>query len=182
MNRVKRNAHRFCTAAIFAGTAFGAGAVTQEEAQRLDTAYPPGSVVVCRSDLPAAAKSAEHTTVVTRGKVLARHDNLTGFDTEVAWLNEGTGAKVMALTFRSSERAVPAGVYLRIEPDRMVLTVPGAPPETVKNVLNSFRVAMAGEEHYSPYSDTDITNFPSYVTHKPGEPAAWCSKEEPAHE
>ncbi|CAH0492068.1 unnamed protein product [Peronospora farinosa] len=182
MNRVKRNAHRFCTAAIFAGTAFGAGAVTQEEAQRLDTAYPPGSVVVCRSDLPAAAKSAEHTTVVTRGKVLARHDNLTGFDTEVAWHNEGTGAKVMALTFRSSERAVPAGVYLRIEPDSMVLTVPGAPPETVKNVLNSFRVAMAGEEHYSPYSDTDITDFPSYVTHKPGEPAAWCSKEEPAHE
>jgi hypothetical protein len=40
MNRVKRNAHRFCTAAIFAGTAFGAGAVTREEAQRLDTAYP----------------------------------------------------------------------------------------------------------------------------------------------
>lgn len=182
MNRVKRNAHRFCTAAIFAGTAFGAGAVTREEAHRLDTAYPPGSVVVCRSDLPAAAKSAEHTTVVTRGKVLARHDNLTDFDTEVAWLNEGTGAKAMALTFRSSERAVPAGVYLRIEPDSMVLTVPGAPPETVKNVLNSFRVAMAGEEHYSPYSDTDITDFPSYVTHKPGEPAAWCSKEESAHE
>ncbi|AYP25825.1 hypothetical protein D0A61_23310 (plasmid) [Pantoea agglomerans] len=81
MNRVKRNAHRFCTAAIFAGTVFSAGAVTRGEAQRLDTAYPlpPGSVVVCRSALPADAKSAEHITVVTRGKVLARHDNLTDY-------------------------------------------------------------------------------------------------------
>lgn len=79
MNRVKRNAHRFCTAAIFAGTAFSAGAVTWGEAKRLHTAYPPGSVVVCCSALPADAKSAEHLTVVTRGKVLARHDNLTDF-------------------------------------------------------------------------------------------------------
>ena len=182
MNKMKCIARGCCAAAAFASTVFGAGAATREEAQRLDTAYPPGSVVVCRSHLPAGAKSAEHTTVVTRGKVLARHDNLTDFDTEVAWLNEETGAKAMALTFRSTERAIPAGVYLRIEPDSMVLTVPGAPPETVKNGLNSFRVAMAGKEHYSPYSDTDITDFPSYVTHKPGEPAAWCSKEESAHE
>lgn len=79
MNRVKRNAHRFCTAAIFAGTAFSAGAITRGEAQRLDTAYPPGSVVVCRSALPVDAKSAEHITVVTRGKVLARYDNLTDY-------------------------------------------------------------------------------------------------------
>jgi hypothetical protein len=114
--------------------------------------------------------------------VLARHGNLTDFDTEVAWLNEGTGARAMALTFRSTERAVPASVYIRIVPDSMVLTVPGAPPETVKTALNNFRVAMASAEQYSSYSDTDITDFPSFVTQKPGEPAARCNKEEPAHD
>lgn len=103
-------------------------------------------------------------------------------DTEVAWINEGTGARAMVLIFRSTERAVPAGVYIRIDPDSMVLTVPGAPHETVKNALNSFRVAMASTEQYSSYSDTDIMDFPSFMTHKPGEPAARCSKEESAHE
>lgn len=179
---MKRVAREWCAAAVFASTAFGAGAATREEAQRLNAAYPPGSVVVCRSDLPADTNSALHTTVVTRGKVLARHNNLTDFETEVAWLNEDTGTRAMTLTFRSTERAGPAGVYLRIDPDSMALVVPGAPPETKENALNSFRVSMASAELYSPYSDTDITDFPSYVTHKPGEPVAHCSKEESAHE
>ncbi|WP_033792508.1 hypothetical protein [Pantoea septica] len=182
MNKMKRIARSCCAAAAFASTVLGAGAATREEAQRLDAAYPPGSVIVCRSGMPADARPTGIAEVVTRGKVLARHVNLTDFDTEVAWLNESTGARAMTLTFRSTERAGPAGVYLRIDPDSMALSVPGAPPETVENSLNGFRVGMASAEHYSPYSDTDITDFPSFVTHKSGEPAARCSKEEPAHE
>lgn len=88
----------------------------------------------------------------------------------------------MTLTFRSTERAGPAGVYLRIDSDSMALAVPGASPETVKTALNGFRTGRAGAEHYNPYSDTDITDFPSFMTHKSAEPVARCSKEEPAHE
>ena len=182
MNRMKRTARGWCAAAVFTSLAFGAGAATREEAQRLDTAYPPGCVVVCRSDLPADTNSALHTTVITRGKVLTRHDNLTDFDTEVAWMNEDTGTRAMTLTFRSTERAGPAGVYVRIDPNSMALVVPGAPPETKENALNGFRVSMASAELYSLDSDTGITDFPSFVTHKSGQPVAHCSKEESAHE
>lgn len=182
MNRMKTIVRVYCATAAFASTAFGAGAATREEAQRLDAAYPPGSVVVCRSDLPADARPTGIAAVVSRGKVLARHDNLTDFDTEVAWLNESTGDRAMTLTFRSTERAEPTGVYLRIDPDSMALAVPGAPTETVQNALNGFRASMASADQFSPYSHTDITNFPSFVTHKPGEPVARCSKEEPVHE
>ncbi|MEM6159345.1 hypothetical protein AAH446_02085 [Erwinia sp. P6884] len=181
MDNMKRMAHGFYVAVIFAGATSGAGAATYEEMQRLDAAYPPGSVVVCRSDMQADAMLPGRTTVVTRGKVIARHNNLTDFDVTIAWLNEYVAGQAMTLTFRSTERAERAGVYLRIDPDSMALSVPGARPETVKQVLNGFKTGLAGAEHYSPYSESDITDFPSYVTHKPGEPPALCSKEESAH-
>lgn len=46
----KNRIQTFCWMA--AATSSMASAATYEEMQRLDAAYPPGSVVVCRSDLP----------------------------------------------------------------------------------------------------------------------------------
>lgn len=75
--------------------------------------------------------------------MLAHHNNLTDFDTEITWLNDDMGGRAMTLTFRSTERGGSAGVYLHIVPDSMVLSVPVIPPGTVKSILNGFRVSIA---------------------------------------
>ena len=103
-------------------------------------------------------------------------------DTQVAWLIKGSDSNTMTLTFRSTERATPTSVYLHINLDTMTLVMPGAPDRTVKIMLVGFKTRLTSADQYSPYSDTDLTDFPSYVTHKTDESAARCSKEEPAHE
>jgi len=174
---MKRTAYLFCCAAMLAATSSRAGAATYEEVKRLDAAYPPGSVVICRSDLPGDSQMLRHTLTTTRGTVVARRNNITDFDVAVTWLTEGETGAGMTLTFRSTERAEKKGVYVRIDPDSMSLSLPGAREEEKKTVLDGFRDNFARTEHFGAYSETEITDFPSYVVRKPGEPPALCHKE-----
>lgn len=59
----------------------------------------------------------------------------------------------------------------------MAVLMPAVGPEGEKTVLEGFRRRLPAGEEFSLYSIVEITNFPSYVTHKPGEPPSSCHKE-----
>lgn len=70
---------------ITAVTSPVASAATYEEMQRLDTAYPLGSVVVCRSDLPGDGSVQPPTTMMVRGTVISQIKGLTTYDISATW-------------------------------------------------------------------------------------------------
>lgn len=119
------------------------------------------------------------TLVTTRGTVITRRNNLTDYDVKVTWLTEGANSSGMTLTFQSTERAEQSGVYLRIDPDTMAVSLPGASHEEKNNLLDGFRTRFGGSEHFASYTETEITDFPSYIYRKPGEPTAYCHKDSP---
>lgn len=55
--------------------------------------------------------------------------------------------------------------------------MPGAGHGTERTVLEGMRQRLPAEGEFSPDSKTKITDFPSYVVQKPGEPPAYCHKE-----
>jgi len=85
MKTVKGISSRLGIMVVFASTIYGAGAATREEMQRLDEAYPPGSVVVCHSDLPGDGKLSLPTTMISRGKVESRENGHTLYSVSVTW-------------------------------------------------------------------------------------------------
>ncbi|MDX5628410.1 MULTISPECIES: hypothetical protein [unclassified Brenneria] len=177
MRKMNRTGCAICLAALLAATTPDVGAATYQEILRLAEAYPPGSVVVCRSDLPGDGKMRLPTTQITRGKVIARRNNLTDFDAVVTWRPKGENGKELTLTFRATERTERTGRYTRIDTDSMAVSQVGAPPAEEKIILDGFRSRSDGTEKFSPYTNIEITVFPSYIIRNQGETPAYCHKE-----
>jgi len=78
------------------------------------------------------------------------------------------------MTQRSDEK----GQYSKIDPDSMTVSMPGATPETEQAVLQGFRKQFTADESFAPYSQIEITDFPSYISRNPGEPPTYCHKEQ----
>ena len=165
-----------CGAAV---TASVGRAASYEERQRLDAAYPPGSVVVGKSELPGDGNGQPPTSTTARGTGISQTKGLTTYDISVTWAPEGSSG--MTLTYRVSQRSVRSGQYSRIDPTRMSVSMPAAGPEGEKTVLEGFRSRFATGESFTPYSQTEITDFPNYITRNPGEPPVYCRQENPSH-
>ncbi|WP_261866098.1 hypothetical protein [Pectobacterium carotovorum] len=177
MSNMNRTGYAIGLTILLTRTIPDAGAATYSEILRLTEAYPPGSVIVCRADLLGDGKTLLPTTLTTRGTVVARRNNFTDFDVAVTWLPKIENSKELTLTFRATERSERTGQYTWIDTDSMAVSLAGAQPEEKKLILNGFRSRSDGTEKFSPYTNIEITTFPSYLTRNPGEPTAYCHKE-----
>ncbi|QHM74066.1 hypothetical protein [Mixta intestinalis] len=177
INRIRRIARGCCAVAALSGAASDAGAATREEVQRLDAAYPPGSVVVCRADLPGDGRDRLPTRLESRVIVVTRTADQTVGRGTVSWITGGHTSPGLTLTFTVTQRKSESGYYSRIDPASMVVSMPGAGPEGEKLVLDGMRQRLPAGEEFAPFSQTEITDFPSYITRKPGEPPIYCHKE-----
>lgn len=160
--------------------ASGACAATYEEMQRLEAAYPPGSVVICKSETPGDGKVQKPTTMTARGTVVSQERGLTTYDISVTWLPDGSSTGMM-LAYKMSQRSDSNGQYSRIDPASLSVSMPGAGPEGEKAVLEGFRTRFAAGESFAPYTQTEITDFPDYITRNPGEPPVCCHQELRTH-
>lgn len=160
--------------------ASGAGAATYEEMQRLEAAFPPGSVVICKSDTPGDGKFKKPTTMTARGTIVSQKRGLTTYDISATWLPEGSRTG-MTLVYRMSQRSDGNGQYSRIDPASLSISMSGAGPEGEKAVLEGFRTRFAAGESFAPYSQTEITDFPDYITRNPGEPPVYCHQDHLTH-
>lgn len=184
MKTVKGISSRLGIMVVFASTIYGAGAATREEMRRLDEAYPPGSVVVCHSDLPGDGKLSLPTTMISRGKVESRENGHTLYSVSVTWQTQGakeSDAGDLTLTFLMNQRSDEKGQYSFIDPESMAVSMPAAGPAGEEAVLKGFRSRFGGTENFSPYSQTEITEFPAYITRNPGEAPSYCRKEVREH-
>lgn len=159
-----------------AATASHAGAATYEEAAHLDDAYPPGSTEVCIQNLPRDAKNILPTRLEVRATIISRTADLTTGRGIVTWITHGSTAPGLTLTYTFKQRENGSGYYSRIDPASMAVSMPAVGPEGEKNVLESFRRRMPAGEEFAPFSQIEITDFPSYVVRKPGEPVSYCHK------
>ncbi len=178
MSNMNRTGCMIGLTVLLASTTSDADAATYQEILRLTEAYPPGSVVVCCTDLPGDGKALLPTILITRGTVIARRNNLTDFDVAVTWLPKSENSKELTLKFRATERTERTGQYTRIYTDSMEVSLAGARPEEEQTILDGFRSRSDGDEKFSPYTNIEITDFPSYLTLTPGEPTAYCHKDE----
>lgn len=177
MKCFNRLIHRLLFVTVLAGaTPLVSDAATYEEAQRLDTAYPVGSEVVCRADLAGDGQHLLPMTLITRAVVSARDSQHVVYDVSVAWLTAASASGGLTLRFRMTQRSDETGHYSTIDPDSMAVVMPGVGPEGENTILQGFRARLTGDEQFAPYSQIDITDFPSYVIHKPGDPPSYCHK------
>ena len=156
---------------------FVANAATLAEVDRLNAAYPPGSVILCLSELPGDGKDIKPTTLTVRAKVDEREENRAVYHTSITWLAAGSSAG-LTLAYRMTLHGDETGQYSKIDPDSMQVTLPGASPETEKIILQGFRERLTADESFVPYSQIEITDFPSYISHNPGQPPSYCHKEQ----
>jgi len=154
-----------------------AGAATNEEMTRLEAAYPAGSVVICRQDLPGDGMARLPTRLEVHGTVLNREADLTTGQGIATWRTHGSASPGLTLTFVVTQRKSGSGYYSRIDPASMAVSMPAVGPEGEKNVLEGFRRRLPAGEEFAPFSETEITDFPSYVVRKPDEPPSYCHKE-----
>ncbi|EBG0675821.1 hypothetical protein GZD23_004037 [Salmonella enterica subsp. enterica] len=167
-------------AGILATTTAMADAATREEMQQIDAAYPPGSVVVCRSDIPGDGKFSYPTTMLTRGKVISAGQDRVTYDVSITWHTKNTPARAdtdLTLTFRMQQRSDEKGQYTLIDTDSMAVSMPAAGAAGEAVTLDGFRRRFGGKENFTPYSQFEITTFPAYITHNPGEAPLYCHKE-----
>lgn len=167
----------FCCIVLLAGISSRADAATYLEASRLDDAYPPGSTEVCIQDLPGDGNNILPTRFEVRGKVISRTTAHTIYRATAAWISQGDNVPGLTLTYTFTQRKDEMGHYSIVDPASMSVTMPGAGPGAEKTVLEGMRQRLSVGEQFSPYSETEITDFPSYVAHKPGEPPIYCHKE-----
>jgi len=154
-----------------------AGAATNEEMTRLEASYPPRSVVICRQDLPGDGMARLPTRLEVRGTVLSREADLTTGQGIATWTPHGSVRPGLTLTFTVTQRKSGSGYYSRIDPASMAVSMPAAGPEGEKTVLEGMRQRLPADEEFAPFSETEITDFPSYVVRKPDEPPSYCHKE-----
>lgn len=113
---------------ITALTVSVASAATYEEMQRLDVAYPPGSVVVCRADILGDGKNEPPTAMTFRGTIVSQTKDLTIYDISVTWLAEGSSSGMM-LAYRLSQRSDKNGLHSRTDPASLSVSMPGQVPK-----------------------------------------------------
>lgn len=169
---------------VLLSTASAVYAATREEMQRLDAAYPPGSVVVCHSDLPGDGKLSLPATMFSRGKVESKVNGHTLYNVSVTWRiknEKKSDAGDMTLTFLMTQRNDEKGQYSLIDPESMAVSMPAAGPAGEEALLKGFRSRFGGTESFTPYSQTEITEFPAYITRNPGEAPSYCHKEGKDH-
>lgn len=184
MYRAKGNIRDLGIMAVLVCTTYGTCAATREEMQQLDAAYPPGSVVICHTDLPGDGKLSLPTTMSSRGKVGSRENGHTLYDVSVTWHSKGAKEGVagdMTLSFRMTQRSDEKGQYSLIDPESMAVSMPTAGPAAEKTILEGFRRRFGGTENFTPYSQIEITEFPAYITHEPGEAPSYCRREVHEH-
>jgi len=143
---------------------------------RLEAAYPPGSVVICRQDLPGDGMARLPTRLEVRGTVLSRKADLATGQGIATWTTRGSDTPALTLTFAGTQRKCGSGYYSRIDPDSMVVSMPVAGPEGEKTVLEGMRQRLPAGEEFAPFSQTEITDFHSYVVRKPDDPPSYCHK------
>jgi hypothetical protein len=153
-----------------------AGAATNEEMGRLDEAYPRGSVVICRQDLPGDGMVRLPTRLEIRETVISRKADLTTGRGVATWITHDSTAPGLTLTYTFRQRKNGSSYYSRSDPASMVVSMPAVGPEGEKTVLEGFRRRLPAGEEFSPFSQIEITDFPSYVVRKPGEPVSYCQK------
>lgn len=112
--------------------------------------------------------------MTVRGTVISQIKGLTTYDISATWAPEGGSG--MMLTY--SDRT---GQYSRIDPTSMSVSMPAAGPEGEETVREGFRSRFATGESFIPYSQTEITDFPNYITRNPGESPVYCRQENPSH-
>lgn len=152
-------------------------AATYEEASRLDDAYPPGSTQVCIKNLPGDGKNILPTRLEVRGTVMSRTAAHTVYRATAAWTPQGKTVPGLTLSYTLTQIKDEAGYYSIVDPASMSITMPGAGAGTEKTVLEGMRQRLPAGEEFTPYSITEITDFPSYVAHRPDEPLTYCHKE-----
>ncbi|SNY79788.1 hypothetical protein [Enterobacter sp. CC120223-11] len=165
---------------VIAGTVSMAGAATRKEMQQIDAAYPPGSVVVCHSDIPGDGKLNYPTTMLSRGTVTSTGQGRTIYDVSVTWRMKSQAGRAdtdLTLTFKMHQRSDATGQYTLIDRDSMAVSMPAAGPASEAIALDGFRRRFGGTENFTPYSQFEITTFPSYINHTPGEAPMYCHKE-----
>ncbi len=64
-----------------------------------------------------------------------------------------------------------------IDPKSMAVSMPAVGPAGEEAVLKGFRSRFGGTENFTPYSQTEITEFPAYITRNPGEAPSYYRKE-----
>lgn len=152
-------------------------AASYEEIEQLNSAYPAGSVIVCRADLPGNGSELLPVNLVIRADVKARKGKHTVYDVSVTWLTKSEAARGLTLTYRMTQRSDKTGQYSKIDPESMAVSIPDATPEDENSVLKGFRNRFTVQESFTPYSQIEITDFPSYISRNPGEEPISCSKE-----
>jgi len=93
------------------------------------------------------------------------------------WTTRGSVTPGLTLTFAGTQRKSRTGYYSRIDADSMAVSMPVAGPEGEKIVLESMHQRLPEDEEFAPFSQTEITDFPSYVVRQPDEPPSYCHKE-----
>jgi len=161
----------FCTFMLTV-MSYHACAATYEEASRLDDAYQPGSIEVYIQNLPGEGKNILPTRLEVRATVISRTAEQTVFRATTAWTPRGKTVPGLTLTYSLTQRKDETGYYSIIDPASMSVSKPGAGPMTDKTVLEGMRQRLPAGEDFNPYSITEITDFPSYVAHRPNEPLA----------
>ncbi|MDF7662852.1 hypothetical protein PUG81_28220 [Erwiniaceae bacterium L1_54_6] len=161
-----------------AGMLTAAGAATREEVIRLNAAYPPGSVMVCSKNLPGDGKMVQPIVLQMRGTVVDRKQHSAVYEVSSTWSIPGkSSSSDLTLKLRMLERLDDKGSYSRIVPDSMSVSMPSAGPAGEKSVLEGFRRRLPDGEIFTPFSNIEITDFPSYTVQTRGEPTSYCHKE-----
>ncbi|WNK74248.1 hypothetical protein RM155_23900 (plasmid) [Pantoea agglomerans] len=174
---MKWPAYLFCCTTMLTVMLPLASAATYEEASRLDDAYPPGSTEVCIQNLPGNGNNIISTRLEVRATVISRTAEHTSFRATAAWTPQGRTVPGLTLTYTLTQRKDEKGYYSIIDPASMSVTMPGAGPVTEKTVLEGMRQRLPAGEEFIFYSIYEITDFPSYVAHRPDEPVSYCHKE-----
>lgn len=116
------------------------------------------------------------TRLEVRGTVVSRKADLTTGQGIATWTTRRSVTLGLTLTFAGTQRKNGSGYYSGIDPASMAVSMPAVGPEGEKTVLEGFRQRLPAGERFAPFSQIEITDFPSYVVRKPGEPVSYCHK------
>lgn len=118
--------------------------------------------------------------MISRGKVESRENGHTLYSVSVTRQTQGakeSDAGDLTLTFRMNQRSDEKGQHPLIDPESMAVSVLAAGPAGEEAVLKGFRSRFDGTDNFTPYCQTEITEFPAYITSNPGEAPSYCRKE-----
>lgn len=154
-----------------------AGAITREGMQKLDAAYPPGSVTICESQFEGNGKDLIPMFVKIRGHTIDRSENVSHSDVHVMFIPHGSSTATITLSYRQTVTMEANGQWAHIDPDSLKVSMP-TNPSSEEIVAQGFRDRLPSGKELQPYETTEITDFPSYVVRVSGESPLYCHKDE----